>query len=154
MKRISSKAVPLPPWLRIVRESPHAPTNYPKIRGPVDVFALMGPELALEEVESVIVLSLDTQSRCRDRTVVSRGTLDSSLLHPREVFRVAISRGAASIILVHNHPSGDPSPSAEDRVVTRQMVAAGKLLDIPVHDHVILAGDRWVSLATLLGEGF
>jgi DNA repair protein RadC len=79
---------------------------------------------------------------------VTRGLLDSSLVHPREVFRAAISEAAAGIILVHNHPSGDPTPSAEDRAVTRQLVAAGQLLDLPVHDHVIVAGDRYLSFAT------
>jgi DNA repair protein RadC len=68
-------------------------------------------------------------------------------VHPREVFRPAIVEAAAGIIVVHNHPSGDPTPSAEDRAVTRQLVAAGRLLDLPVYDHVIVAGDRWVSLA-------
>ena len=68
---------------------------------------------------------------------VTRGILDSSLVHPRETFKPAILHGAAAVILVHNHPSGDPTPSADDRVVTEQMVAAGRLLDIPVHDHVI-----------------
>jgi DNA repair protein RadC len=77
--------------------------------------------------------------------LVSRGLLNSSLVHPREVFRPAIAEAAAGIIVVHNHPSGDPTPSAEDRAVTRQLVAAGRLLDVPVYDHVILAGDRFVS---------
>jgi DNA repair protein RadC len=78
---------------------------------------------------------------------VTRGTLTSSLVHPREVFRAAILAGAAGIILVHNHPSGDPTPSADDRAVTRQMVDAGRLLGVPVYDHVILAGERYVSFA-------
>jgi len=68
-------------------------------------------------------------------------------VHPREVFRPAIAEAAAGIIVVHNHPSGDPTPSAEDRAVTRQLVAAGQLLDLPVYDHVILAGDRFLSFA-------
>jgi len=64
------------------------------------------------------------------------------------VYRPAIAEAAAGIIVVHNHPSGDPTPSAEDRAVTRQLVAAGQLLDLPLYDHVILAGDRFVSFAT------
>ena len=79
--------------------------------------------------------------------LITRGILDSSLVHPREVFRAAIAEAAAGIIVVHNHPSGDPTPSAEDRTVTRQLVAAGQLLDLPLHDHVIIAGDRFTSFA-------
>jgi DNA repair protein RadC len=79
--------------------------------------------------------------------LITRGILDSSLVHPREVFRAAIAEAAAGIIVVHNHPSGDPTPSAEDRAVTRQLVAAGQLLDVPLHDHVIIAGDRFTSFA-------
>jgi DNA repair protein RadC len=78
---------------------------------------------------------------------VTRGLLDSSLVHPREVFRAAIAEAAAGVILIHNHPSGDPTPSAEDRSVTAQLVAAGRLLDLPVYDHVIVAGDRWLSFS-------
>src|SRR5437773_692852 len=66
---------------------------------------------------------------------------------PREVFRAAIAEAAAGIIVVHNHPSGDPTPSADDRAVTRQLVDAGRLLDLPVYDHVVVAGDRYVSFA-------
>lgn len=68
-------------------------------------------------------------------------------MHPREVFCAAIVAGAAAVILSHNHPSGDPTPSADDRAVTDQLVAAGRLLDIPVHDHVILGRGRYVSFA-------
>jgi DNA repair protein RadC len=94
------------------------------------------------------VLLLDSQSRVRGAVEVTRGLLNSSLVHPREVFRIAVMYGAAGIIVVHNQPSGDPTPSAEDRAVTQQLLAAGRLLDIPVYDHVVLAGDRWVSFAT------
>ena len=80
--------------------------------------------------------------------MVAIGTMDTILVHPREVFRAAIAEAAAGIILVHNHPSGDPTPSADDQAVTRQLVAAGELLDVPVYDHVIVAGDRFTSFAT------
>ena len=79
--------------------------------------------------------------------LITRGILNSSLVHPREVFRAAIAEAAAGIIVVHNHPSGDPTPSADDRAVTRQLVEAGRLLDLPVYDHVIVGGDRYVSFA-------
>jgi len=93
------------------------------------------------------LLALDSQSQVLRDVLVTRGLLNSSLVHPREVFRPAIAEAAAGIIVVHNHPSGDPTPSAEDRAVTRQLVAAGQLLDLPVYDHVILGGDRFVSFA-------
>jgi DNA repair protein RadC len=98
-------------------------------------------------VEEFHLLALDTQSQVIREVLVTRGILNSSLVHPREVFRPAIAEAAAGIIVVHNHPSGDPTPSAEDRAVTRQLVAAGQLLDLPVYDHVIVAGDRWVSFS-------
>ena len=102
---------------------------------------------ARPEVEEFHLLALDTQSQVLREVLVTRGLLNSSLVHPREVFRAAIAEAAAGIIVVHNHPSGDPTPSAEDRAVTRQLVAAGRLLDLPVYDHVIMAGDRWFRCA-------
>jgi DNA repair protein RadC len=119
-----------------------------RIRTPEDVVRRMGGRLRDLQVEEFHVLALDTQSRVLRSIPVTRGLLDSSLVHPREVFRAAIAEAAAGIVLVHNHPSGDPTPSAEDRAVTRQLVAAGQLLDLPVYDHIIVAGDRWVSLAS------
>lgn len=120
----------------------------PRIAGPEDVLRVVGPALRDLAVEEFHLLALDTRSRVLRDVLVTRGLLDSSLVHPREVFRAAIAEAAAGIILVHNHPSGDPTPSAEDRAVTRQLVAAGQLLDLPVYDHVIVAGDRFVSFAT------
>lgn len=120
----------------------------PRISEPADVVKLIGGRLRDLQVEEFHLLALDTRSRVLRDVLVTRGLLDSSLVHPREVFRAAISEAAAGIILVHNHPSGDPTPSAEDRAVTRQLVAAGQLLDLPVYDHVIIAGDRFISFAT------
>ncbi|MGH7522682.1 MAG: RadC family protein [Gemmatimonadales bacterium] len=120
----------------------------PRIAEPADVMRLVGGRLRDLQVEEFHLLALDTRSRVLRDVLVTRGLLDSSLVHPREVFRAAISEAAAGIILVHNHPSGDPTPSAEDRAVTRQLVAAGQLLDLPVYDHVIIAGDRFLSFAT------
>jgi DNA repair protein RadC len=123
------------------------PSN--RIRGPEDVVRQVGPRLRDLAVEEFHVLALDTQSRVLRDITVTRGLLDSSLVHPREVFRPVIAEAAAGVILVHNHPSGDPTPSPEDRAVTRQLVAAGQLLDLPVYDHVIVAGDRHISFATV-----
>ena len=130
---------------RVAREERPA---VPRISEPADVVKLVGGRLRDLEVEEFHLLALDTRSRVLRDVLVTRGLLDSSLVHPREVFRAAINEAAAGIILVHNHPSGDPTPSAEDRAVTRQLVAAGQLLDLPVYDHVIVAGDRFVSFAT------
>lgn len=117
----------------------------PRVRDPADVAALLGPRLRDLAVEEFHVLALDSQSRVRRDVLVTRGLLNSALVHPREVFRAAIAEAAAGIIVVHNHPSGDPTPSPEDQAVTRQLVEAGKLLDLPVYDHVIVAGDRFLS---------
>lgn len=100
--------------------------------------------------EHFFVLLLDAQNTFVAAHPVSTGTLSVSLIHPREVFAPAVRlAGVASLILVHNHPSGDPLPSQEDLRLTRQLKDAGKLLDLRVHDHVILGNGtgRWVSLA-------
>lgn len=118
-----------------------------RIREPSDVVAVLGPRLRDLTVEEFHLLALDTQSQVVREILITRGILNSSLVHPREVFRPAIAEAAAGIIVVHNHPSGDPTPSSQDREVTRQLVSAGQLLDLPVYDHVIIAGDRWLSFA-------
>ena len=117
------------------------------IRSPRDVVAIFAPRLEDLPVEEFHVAVLDAQHRLERDIAVTRGILNSSLVHPREVFREAIAERAAAIILVHNHPSGDPSPSADDRNVTEQLVSAGRLLDIPVHDHVIIGRGRYTSFA-------
>jgi len=120
----------------------------PRIREPEDVVHLFAGRLRDLQVEEFHLLALDSQSQVLREVLVTRGLLNSSLVHPREVFRAAIVEAAAGIIVVHNHPSGDPTPSAEDRAVTRQLVEAGRLLDLPLYDHVIIAGDRFLSFAT------
>ncbi|HEX6643242.1 MAG TPA: DNA repair protein RadC [Gemmatimonadales bacterium] len=118
-----------------------------RIREPEDIVRRFSARLRDLPVEEFHLLALDSQSRVLREVLVTRGLLNSSLVHPREVFRPAIAEAAAGIIVVHNHPSGDPTPSAEDRAVTRQLVAAGQLLDLPLYDHVIIAGDRFTSFA-------
>jgi DNA repair protein RadC len=129
---------------RLAREERPAPA---RIREPEDVVRLFQTRLRDLAVEEFHLLALDSQSRVLREVLVTRGLLNSSLVHPREVFRPAIAEAAAGIIVVHNHPSGDPTPSAEDQAVTRQLVAAGRLLDLPLYDHVIVAGDRFTSFA-------
>jgi DNA repair protein RadC len=118
-----------------------------RIREPEDVIRRFGTRLRDLQVEEFHLLALDSQSQVLREVLITRGLLNSSLVHPREVFRAAIAEAAAGIIVVHNHPSGDPSPSEEDRAVTKQLLSAGQLLDLPLYDHVIIAGDRFVSFA-------
>jgi DNA repair protein RadC len=103
--------------------------------------------LADSDVERVIALHLNTKHRLIGVHTVSVGTLDSSLVHPREVFKAAFLANAAGLILAHNHPSGDPTPSREDVRLTRQLVECADLLDMRIHDHVIIGRERFVSLA-------
>lgn len=117
------------------------------VRGPRDVHEIFGHMLQDLPVEEFHVAILDSQHRLERDITVTRGLLNSSLVHPREVFREAIAENAAAIILVHNHPSGDPTPSADDRVTTDQLVQAGRVLDIPVQDHIIIGRGRYLSFA-------
>ena len=95
--------------------------------------------------EVFVVVSMNTKNRVIQRHLVSIGTVNSALVHPREVFRPAILDGAVAVIVAHNHPSGDPSPSAEDIKITRQLINAGQHIGIRVSDHLIV-GDRSLSL--------
>ncbi len=96
--------------------------------------------------EHFVVLCLDTQNRVAAARIVTRGLLNTSLVHPREVFIPALLSNAASVIAVHNHPSGDPDPSPEDIDVTQQLTEAGRILGIPLRDHVIVGDGSYVSL--------
>lgn len=117
-----------------------------RIRGPGDVFQRLGPLLRDRKQEEFWVLYLDSQNRVLRDHRVTVGLLNASLVHPREVFAPAIAHAAASLILAHNHPSGDPDPSPEDLDVTVQMVESGRLLGIPVRDHIVLGDTTFVSL--------
>ena len=128
---------------RLVAASPEERT---KIRTPRDVYNLIGPALREEKREHFIALLLDTKGGVLRQRTISIGDLSSSLVHPREVFVEAIRHSAASMIVAHNHPSGDPAPSPEDAQVTRRLIEAGELLGIEVLDHVVLGDNRWVSL--------
>ena len=99
--------------------------------------------------EEFLIATLDTKLRVRRVVRITRGTLDASLVHPREVFRAAIADAAASILLIHNHPSGDPTPSWQDREVTRRLKEVGEIVGINVIDHIIV-GNHVVSLAESL----
>ncbi len=116
------------------------------LRGAADVHRVMAPRLRDLVQEEFHALLLNAQHAVLRDVTVTRGILDASLVHPREVFRPAIEESAAAVILVHNHPSGDPTPSAEDHAVTRQMEQAGAAVGIPVLDHVVIAGSGYRSL--------
>ena len=113
---------------------------------PEDVADYATPRLRYENREHMCALLLNAKNHIIAWETISIGSLTASVVHPREVFKPAIVKGAVSIILVHNHPSGDPTPSKEDIEVTARMVQVGKVMDIPVFDHIIVGGDKFVSL--------
>jgi DNA repair protein RadC len=123
-----------------------APEDRFTVRAPADVAQLLMAEMAHLEQEHFRVLYLDTRNRLLGTETVYVGSLNASHIRVGEIFRDAVKRNCAAIIVVHNHPSGDPSPSPEDVAVTRQIVAAGKLLDIEVLDHLVIGQRRFVSL--------
>ncbi|AKB81616.1 DNA repair protein RadC [Methanosarcina barkeri 3] len=122
-----------------------------KVCSPKDVYILMYPKMREQKKEKFITLCLDTKNQILKEEVISIGSLNASIVHPREVFKSALMESSASVIMVHNHPSGDPSPSREDIMVTEKMVEGGKLLGIDVLDHIIIGEGRYVSLKD---EGF
>lgn len=109
------------------------------------VFEYCHSEFRGKKKEEFWVLSLDAKNKLNKKELISNGTLMSSLVHPREVFETAIRNSAAGIIVLHNHPSGDPEPSPEDRRVTAQLAEAGKVLGIPLLDHVIIGSRSYYS---------
>ena len=116
------------------------------IHSPGDAAAILSPILAHRDQEYLVVLVLDTRNRVVDTVEIYRGSLNSSMVRVAELFKPAIQRNAAAIILSHNHPSGDPTPSPEDVSLTRTVVQAGKLMDIECLDHLIIGTGRFVSL--------
>lgn len=111
-----------------------------------DVYKIMRAEFKNKKKEHFKLVLLNTRNQIIRKVSVTKGTLNTSLIHPREVFKSALSHSAASVILVHNHPSGDPRPSDDDIKITKRLIEAGKIMGIEVHDHVIMAGDRYTSL--------
>lgn len=117
-----------------------------RIGSPEDVHRHFHPRLRDAPTEQFHVVMLDARHRVLRSVLTSQGTLTATLVHPREVFRPALREAAAAIVLVHNHPSGDPAPSPEDREITRRLARAGALIGIPVLDHVIVADRGYASL--------
>ena len=114
---------------------------------PAEVYAAFGPLMEDLKREVFRIALLDARNGLVRDIVISEGTLSASLVHPREVFKPAILESAASVILLHNHPSGDPTPSREDIRLTRQLVECARLLDLNIHDHVVIGRGRFFSLA-------
>lgn len=125
-------------------DHPLVPLGVP-ITGAEQVYRHFHARLASLRQERFYVLLLDGKARLLREVRVSEGTLTASLVHPREVFRQALREAAASVLLVHNHPSGDPTPSPEDEALTRRLRAAGDLLGVRVVDHVVVGRSRWLS---------
>ena len=118
----------------------------PTINCPEDVHRLLGPEMSGLAQEQLRVLLLNTRNQVRGQRIVYQGNVNSSVVRPAEVLRAAVIENAPSIIVSHNHPSGDPTPSPEDVSITRDLAASAKLLGIDLLDHVVIGGDRFVSL--------
>ena len=118
----------------------------PTLTSPHACFSLIAPRLSGLKQEHFIFFYLDTKNRLIREETISIGTLDANVVHPREVFKGAVSYSASSIIFAHNHPSGDPEPSSEDIAVTHNLVEAGHLVDIKILDHIIIGDGSFVSL--------
>ena len=117
-----------------------------KIKSPEDIYQYIYPKIREEKQEKFMILCLDTKNQIISNEIVFVGGLDFSIAQPREIFKIALLKSAASLILVHNHPSGDPTPSREDIETTNRMIESGKLLGIFVWDHIIIGDGRFVSM--------
>lgn len=122
------------------------PEDRPTINSPSDAAALVQYEMSGLEQEELRVILLNTRNHVLGISKVYRGSLNSSQVRVGELFKTAIRRNAAAIIVVHNHPSGDPTPSPDDIALTRAVVEAGRLLDIEILDHLVIGQGRWISL--------
>jgi DNA repair protein RadC len=128
------------------RVESHARRPRAAVNSPARMHELLAGDLRGLAVETFMVLLLDGKHRLLRRHRASQGTLTSSLVHPREVFGPALREGAAAVAVAHNHPSGDPEPSSEDLAVTRRLIEAGRLVGVPLLDHLVVADARYVSI--------
>ncbi len=131
-----------PKWIRVVRDGsvPRYSIDGEKMTGPKAVARHL-KFLENEVVECFVAIFCDAQHNIISSSIITRGLVNTSLVHPRETFRLAIMEGAVAICIGHNHPTGVVTPSPDDKAITSQLVAAGRLLDIPVHDHIIIGRD-------------
>ncbi len=128
------------------RTTASAPDERPQITCPADAARLLMPEMGALEQEHLRIVLLDTRNRVINIVDLYKGSLNTSMVRICEIFREAIRRNCAAVIIAHNHPSGSCDPSQEDQVITREAVQAGKLLDIEVLDHIVLSQGKWVSM--------
>jgi DNA repair protein RadC len=131
--------------IRLVRSASGLYEPY-EVRSAGDVYRAFAC-LAECDRERLYAVHLDGQCHVCGVELISQGTINNTLISPREVYKSALLANAAGVIVTHNHPSGDPTPSADDRAITRQLVEAGRLLDIPLYDHVVVGHGRYVSFA-------
>ena len=129
-----------------VAYQPERPAEMPTINCPQDVQSLLGPEMKDLAQEQLRVLLLNTRNQVMAQRIVYQGNVNSSVVRPAEVLRAAVIDNAPSIIVSHNHPSGDPTPSPEDVAITRDLAASAKLLGIDLLDHIVIGGSKFVSL--------
>ncbi|HEX9951374.1 MAG TPA: JAB domain-containing protein [Rubricoccaceae bacterium] len=132
---------------RLVRERTFDFQTRDQLRSPADAAAVLSEYFEGRDREEFVVAFLDTANTITALHVASVGGLAAAIVEPRQVFKAAVLANAAALVVAHNHPSGNPEPSREDVAVTKQLVEAGKLMGIPVHDHIILAGRGYTSLA-------
>ena len=128
---------------RLTLESPE---ERPTVNSPADAAALVAYEMSALEQEHLRVILLDRRNRVLETVEVYKGSVNSSQVRVGEIFKEAVRKNASAIIVIHNHPSGDPTPSPDDVAVTRAIVQAGKLLDVDVLDHMVIGQGKWVSL--------
>jgi DNA repair protein RadC len=119
----------------------------PAVTSPEAAADVLVPHLAAADRERCVAALLDTKHRLLEVTVVSVGSLDHTFMAPREVYRDALLANASAVVLAHNHPSGDPTPSRDDEQLTRRLARAGELIGVDLLDHLVVGGARWVSLA-------
>ncbi len=134
--------------VRLVKEQSLITTMPKIVRQPEDAHRILQPVFSELTVEHFMVMLLNTKNHVLGISTISCGSLNAAIVHPRELFRVALLHGGttASLILAHNHPSSDPTPSSEDISLTKKLVEAGKLLEIPILDHIICCANSFVSL--------
>jgi DNA repair protein RadC len=128
---------------------PGSPADRPQVTCPEDAAEIVMPRLQGLDREHCVMVTLDVKHRLLDVSTVSVGTVDHTFMAPREIFRDALLTGASAIFLAHNHPSGDPTPSADDRQVTRRLAQAGSTLGVDLLDHLVVGDPDWTSLARL-----